>query len=50
MDCALPKMDGMEATRRIEKQWPEIAVLMLSMHSEDTWVRRHWNQARTGTS
>ena len=39
MDCALPKMDGMEATRRIKKQWPEIAVLMLSMHSEDTWVR-----------
>ncbi len=39
MDCALPKMDGMEATRRIKKQWPEIAVLMLSMHSDDTWVR-----------
>jgi DNA-binding NarL/FixJ family response regulator len=39
MDCALPKMDGMEATRRIKKQWPDIAVLMLSMHSEDTWVR-----------
>ena len=39
MDCALPKMDGMEATRRIKKQWPEIAILMLSMHSEDTWVR-----------
>lgn len=40
MDCALPKMDGMEATRRIKKQWPEIAVLMLSMHSEETLVRQ----------
>jgi DNA-binding NarL/FixJ family response regulator len=39
MDCALPKMDGMEATRRIKKQWPEIAILMLSMHAEETWVR-----------
>ncbi len=39
MDCALPKMDGMEATRQIKKQFPEVAVLMLSMHSEDTWVR-----------
>jgi DNA-binding NarL/FixJ family response regulator len=40
MDCALPKMSGMDATRKIREQWPEIAVLMLSMHSEDTWVRR----------
>ncbi|HEX6879038.1 MAG TPA: response regulator transcription factor [Terriglobales bacterium] len=39
MDCALPKMDGMEATRQIKKQFPDVAVLMLSMHSEDTWVR-----------
>lgn len=40
MDCALPKMSGMDATRKIREQWPETAVLMLSMHSEDTWVRR----------
>ncbi len=39
MDCALPKVDGMEATRRIKKQWPDIAVLMLSMHAEETWIR-----------
>ena len=39
MDCALPKLDGMEAARRIKKQWPGIAILMLSMHSEDTWIR-----------
>ncbi len=39
MDCALPKVDGMEATRRIKERWPEIAVLMLSMHAEETWVR-----------
>jgi DNA-binding NarL/FixJ family response regulator len=40
MDCALPGMDGMDATRRIRQQYPEIAVIMLTMHSEDTWVRR----------
>jgi DNA-binding NarL/FixJ family response regulator len=39
MDCALPGMSGMDATRQIRKQWPDIAVLMLTMHSEDTWVR-----------
>ena len=40
MDCALPGADGMEATRQIRERCPDIGVLMLSMHSEDTWVRR----------
>src|SRR5215469_12305844 len=40
MDCALPQMNGIEATRRIRAKSPEIAVLMLSMHSEDTLVRQ----------
>ena len=40
MDCALPKMNGLDATRQILEDLPEIAVLMLSMHSENTWVRQ----------
>jgi DNA-binding NarL/FixJ family response regulator len=40
MDCALPKMNGLEATRKILEDAPETAVLMLSMHSEHTWVRQ----------
>lgn len=40
MDCALPGNSGMDATRIIREQSPDVAVLMLSMHSEDTWVRR----------
>lgn len=40
MDCALPGTNGLEAVRAIHKSQPEIAVLMLSMHSEDTWVRQ----------
>ena len=39
MDCAMPGMSGMEATKKIREQWPDIAVLMLTMHAEDTWVR-----------
>lgn len=40
MDCALPGMSGLDATRRILHKFPEIAILMLSMHSEDTWVHQ----------
>jgi DNA-binding NarL/FixJ family response regulator len=40
MDCALPGMNGLDATRRIIENSPGIAVLMLSMHTESTWVRQ----------
>ena len=40
MDCALPDMSGLIATRRILEMHPQIAILMLSMHSEDTLVRQ----------
>jgi DNA-binding NarL/FixJ family response regulator len=40
MDCALPRMNGLDATRQILEDLPETAVLMLSMHSENTWVRQ----------
>jgi DNA-binding NarL/FixJ family response regulator len=40
MDCALPQINGIEATRRILAKSPNIAILMLSMHSEDTLVRQ----------
>ena len=40
MDCALPGMNGLEATRQIIGESPQTAVLMLSMHSEGTWVRQ----------
>jgi DNA-binding NarL/FixJ family response regulator len=40
MDCALPGMNGLEATRQIMEESPDTAVLMLSMHTEGTWVRQ----------
>src|SRR5438128_2171947 len=39
MDFALPSMNGALATRNILKTAPETAVLILSMHSEPTYVR-----------
>jgi DNA-binding NarL/FixJ family response regulator len=39
MDYALPGMDGALATRRILAALPETAILLLSMHSEESYVR-----------
>jgi DNA-binding NarL/FixJ family response regulator len=40
MDCALPGMNGLDATRKILGDSPEALVLMLSMHPEETWVQQ----------
>jgi DNA-binding NarL/FixJ family response regulator len=39
MDFALPSMNGAVATRHILKTAPDTAVLVLSMHSEPSYVR-----------
>lgn len=38
MDCAMPELSGIEATRKILETYPEAGILMLSMHSEETLV------------
>ena len=40
MDCQLPELNGVAATRIILRSHPDTAILMLSMHSEDTLVRQ----------
>src|SRR6202789_4649116 len=40
MDCAMPGMNGLEATRQILEKHPQALVLMLSMHPEETLVRQ----------
>ena len=40
MDCALPGINGLQASRKILQFAPETLVLMLSMHAEETWVRQ----------
>jgi len=40
MDCAMPNMNGLLATREILQQQPQTLVLMLSMHPEETLVRQ----------
>lgn len=48
MDCALPRKNGMEATSEIRRELPQVAILMLSMHSEETWVRRALDAGANG--
>ena len=40
MDCAFPEINGLQATRKILEFAPETLILMLSMHTEETWVRQ----------
>jgi two-component system response regulator NreC len=39
MDIAMPRVTGVEATRRIAEQCPECKVLILSMHKDSVYVR-----------
>jgi two-component system response regulator NreC len=38
MDVAMPKMNGIEATRRILADRPSTAVIVLSMHQDESYV------------
>jgi DNA-binding NarL/FixJ family response regulator len=38
-DIAMPKLSGIEALRLIKRQFPKLPVLLLSMHSEEQYVR-----------
>jgi DNA-binding NarL/FixJ family response regulator len=40
MDLAMPNLNGIEAARQIVAQNPEIAVAVLSMHSDESYVIR----------
>jgi DNA-binding NarL/FixJ family response regulator len=48
MDCAMPGASGLVATRSILGARPDTAVLMLSMHSEDTLVRQAMESGARG--
>jgi len=47
MDIAMPRLNGLEATRQIHQALPDTKVLMLSAHSDDAYVN---NATESGAS
>ena len=40
MDIAMPLLNGLEATRQIRQQCPQVRVLILSMHDNEEYIRQ----------
>jgi len=40
MDIQMPVMDGLQATRMIKDSWPEVIVIVLTMHAAQQTVAR----------
>jgi DNA-binding NarL/FixJ family response regulator len=38
MDISMPRMGGIEATQYVREHWPEVKVIILSMHDDDSFV------------
>ena len=40
VDIYMPNMGGVEATAEIKKHWPEVKVLILTLHNEEEYLNR----------
>jgi DNA-binding NarL/FixJ family response regulator len=48
MDLAMPDLDGVQASAEILKQLPQTAILILSMHAEESYVRNAFQAGAKG--
>jgi two-component system response regulator NreC len=48
MDLRMEGIDGIEATRRVKRDWPDINVLMLTMHGEREYLKEAFGAGASG--
>jgi two-component system, NarL family, response regulator NreC len=48
IDIAMPRLNGIEATRQITAKHPDIAIIILSMHSDEGYVLRALKAGASG--
>lgn len=48
MDISLPRLGGIEATRRVRKAHPEIKVIMLTIHDEESYIYKSLDAGANG--
>jgi DNA-binding NarL/FixJ family response regulator len=48
MDIAMPLLNGIEATHQIKKNCPEVKIIILSMHSHDSYISRLFSIGASG--
>lgn len=48
MDIGMPELNGIEATRQISRDFPDVKVISLSMHSSDKYIREMFRAGASG--
>lgn len=48
LDISLPDLDGLEVLKRVKREWPDLPVLIFSMHAEDEFAVPALNAGASG--